>query len=98
MRCSGDSYLNRVELQNGCLSKGHSNTFIPSTLCGPPFDNKGGWNEQIYKATMSAAVDQYIGRVDGTPCMKTKIHLTRGSEDHIFYSASSSAFNISQRE
>lgn len=33
-RCSGDSYLNRVELQNGCLSKGHANMFIPSTLCG----------------------------------------------------------------
>ena len=33
-RCSGDSYLNRVELQNSHLSKGHSNTFIPSTLVG----------------------------------------------------------------
>ena len=33
-RCSGCSYLNRVELQNGCLSRGHSNTFIPSTLAG----------------------------------------------------------------
>lgn len=26
-RCSGSSYLNRVELQNGCLSKGHSKHF-----------------------------------------------------------------------
>ncbi len=33
-RCSGSSYLNRVELQNGCLSLGHANTFIPSTLGG----------------------------------------------------------------
>ena len=33
-RCSGSSYLNKVELQNGCLSLGHSNTFIPSTLAG----------------------------------------------------------------
>ena len=32
--CSGSSFLNRVELQNGCLSLGHSNTFIPSTLGG----------------------------------------------------------------
>ena len=31
-RSSGSSYLNRVELQNGCLSLGHANTFIPSTL------------------------------------------------------------------
>ena len=27
-RSSGSSYLNRVELQNGCLSLGHANTFI----------------------------------------------------------------------
>ena len=33
-RCSGDSFLNRVELQNGCLGRGHSNLFIPSTLLG----------------------------------------------------------------
>jgi len=30
-RSSGLSFLNRVELQNGCLSLGHANTFIPST-------------------------------------------------------------------
>ena len=33
-RSSGSLYLNRVELQNGCLSFGHSNTFIPFTLAG----------------------------------------------------------------
>ena len=27
-RSSGSSYLNRVELQNGCLARGHSNTYI----------------------------------------------------------------------
>ena len=83
-RCSGDSYLNRVELQNGCLSKGHSNTFIPSTLCGSPFSENGGIDKEKLKANMSAAVDQYIERVDGTPCMKTKINLSRGVEDHVF--------------
>lgn len=83
-RCSGDSYLNRVELQNGCLSKGHSNTFIPSTLCGSPFSEDGGIDEAKYKANMSATLDQYIERVDGTSCMKTRIHLSRGAEDHIF--------------
>ncbi len=30
-RRSGSSYLNRVELQNGCISRAHSNLFIPST-------------------------------------------------------------------
>ncbi len=83
-RCSRDSFLNRVELQNGCLSRGHSNTFIPSTLCGSPYSEDGGFNEEIYKANMSAAVNQYIARVDGTPCMKTVIHHSRGVENHIF--------------
>ena len=31
-RSSGSSYLNRVELQNGCLSCAHCNLFISSTL------------------------------------------------------------------
>ena len=31
-RSSGSSYLNRVELQNGCLSLAHTNLFILSTL------------------------------------------------------------------
>lgn len=31
---SGFSFLNRVELLNGCLSRGHANLFIPSTLAG----------------------------------------------------------------
>ena len=34
LRSSGSSYLNRVELQNGCLSLVHANLFIPSTLNG----------------------------------------------------------------
>lgn len=33
-RNSGTSYLNRVELQNGCLALAHTNLFIPSTLSG----------------------------------------------------------------
>ena len=40
-RCSGDSYLNPVELVNGHLSRGHSNAFIPSTLKGSPTDSNG---------------------------------------------------------
>lgn len=39
-RCSGSSYLNRVELQNGCLSLGHANTFIPSTLAGSSIEGR----------------------------------------------------------
>ena len=33
-RSSGGSYLNKVELQNGCLSRGHANLFIPSIYLG----------------------------------------------------------------
>lgn len=40
-RCSGCSYLNRVELQNGCLSRAHANTFIPSTLAGSCITENG---------------------------------------------------------
>ena len=34
-RHSGGSYLNLMELMNGCLAVAHSNCFIPSTLGGP---------------------------------------------------------------
>lgn len=40
-RCSGDSFLNPVELVNGHLARGHSNYFIPSTLNGSPIRDDG---------------------------------------------------------
>ena len=40
-RCSGDSFLNRVELQNGQLALGHGNTHIPSNLNGEAIDQNG---------------------------------------------------------
>ena len=39
---SGGFYLNRVELQNGCLALGHANLFIPSTLGGSCVDSATG--------------------------------------------------------
>ena len=39
VRYSGSSHLNRVELQNGCLSLGHANLFIPSTIGGSCIDS-----------------------------------------------------------
>lgn len=81
---SGDSFLNRVELQNGCLSRGHANLFIPSTLCGEPCDEEGQFSEIKHRANMGAALDQYIQRVDGTPCMGTTIKLCKGSTNHDF--------------
>ena len=81
-RCSGDSFLNRTELQNGCTSRGHSNLFIPSTMNGPSVDDKGEFSEQKFKENMRTAVKQYIERVNGTPCMKTELKLYPGVEDH----------------
>ena len=78
-RSSGSSYLNRVELQNGCLSLGHANLFIPSTLNGPCIDlNTGEINLQKLKANLSNAIDVYIDRVDGCPCGSTAIKLYCG--------------------
>ena len=41
-RSSGASYLNRVELQNGCMALVHANLFIQSTLCGSNIDQSSG--------------------------------------------------------
>ena len=75
-RSSGSSYLNRVELQNGCLSLGHSNLFIPSTLSGSNIDQATGLidNERL-RTNMSMAIDAYISRVDGSSCGHTEIKL-----------------------
>lgn len=83
-RCSGDIFLNRAELQNGCLAKGHSNLFIPSTINGAPFDD-GTFSDTIHRQNLSSALEQYITRVDKTSCMKTSIHLFKGPETHLFH-------------
>ena len=83
-RSSGYSFLNRVELQTGCLSRGHSNLFIPSTLSGDTYDEEGQFCEDKHCANMEAAIRQYIERVDDTPCMGTSIKLYRGNSDHPF--------------
>lgn len=58
---SGSSHVNRVELQNGSLSQGHSNTFIPSTLAGSCTDpNSRTVDKERLKENMSPAVNEYI--------------------------------------
>ena len=80
-RCSGSSYLNRVELQNGCLSLGHSGTFIPSTLAGSCMNpNTGAVDNSKLQENMSLAIDAYIHRVNGCPCGDSVIHLYRGAD------------------
>ena len=80
-RSSGASYLNRVELQNGCLALAHANLFIPSNLngsCFSPIDGK--LDQERLKKNMDTATDIYISRCNGAPCGDSVIHLFRGSD------------------
>ena len=77
-RHSGGSYLNRVEMQNGCLALGQSNLFIPSALTGPNMTDKGLDTEKLSE-NLNAAVDVYISRVDGAPCGENAISLHKGA-------------------
>jgi hypothetical protein len=78
-RSSGSSYLNRVELQNGCLALAHANLFIPSTLGGSCVDcSTGKIDRDKYIHNMNLATDVYISRVDQAPCGNTVIHLFKG--------------------
>ena len=59
--CSGASYLNRVELQNGCLAKAHLNLFIPSTLNGSCCNSEtGDIDDEKLKENLKSAADVYI--------------------------------------
>ena len=70
--CSGSSCLNRVELQNGCLSRGYSGTFILSTLAGSCIDtNTGEVDQDKLAENMRLAIKTYISRVNGSPCSDT---------------------------
>ena len=77
---SGSSYLNRVELQNGCLALAHANLFIPSTLSGFAFSPEtGAVDMDRVKNNLELATSVYIDRVDNCPCGETVIHLYRGA-------------------
>ena len=77
-RSSGSSYLNRLELQNGCLAVAHANLFIPSTLNGMPIDPSTGLvDKDILTANLNQAADINIKRVNQCSCGDTKIHLIK---------------------
>lgn len=47
-----------MELQNGCLSRGHSNLFIPSTLSGSCIDPATGLvNKELLSRNHHLAID-----------------------------------------
>ena len=78
-RSSGSSYLNRVELQNGCLTRGHANLFIPSTLGGDPMETST-LNKEILQKNLELATEVYINYVNKCPCGDTVIHLFKGAD------------------
>jgi len=82
-RSSGSSYLNRVELQNGCLTRGHSNLFIPSTLSGTCMES-GHINDQALKTNLQKALDVYLSHVNYCPCGDTVIQLFEGADANDF--------------
>ena len=85
-RSSGSSYLNRVELQNGCLSLGHSNTFIPSTMGGNCMDPETG---KIDEGNLALAISAYLSGVDGCPCGETQIKLFKVSNSEQYQTMNS---------
>ena len=77
-RFSGGSYLNRVELQNGCLAQGHSNLFIPSTIHGSNLNDRGVDQDKL-RTNLDAATDVYINSVSGSKCAGKPIKLVNGA-------------------
>ena len=72
-RHSGGSFLNRVELLNGCIAVGHSGVFIPSTIHGSNIDELSGEIDQEKLHTnLKTAMDVYIERVNGATFAKKK--------------------------
>ena len=80
-RFSGGSYLNRVELLNGCLAVGHSNLFIPSTILGSNLGADSGTDKEKLHANLDAATDVYINSVSGTKCAGNPIVLVKGAQN-----------------
>lgn len=79
-RHSGGSYLNEVELMNGCIAKAHANLYIPSTLSGSNHDQKGLMKEKLDE-NLDIATDVYIDRVNGSPCCGTILQMLKGGHN-----------------
>ena len=80
---SGSSYLNRVELQNGCLAIAHANLYIPSTIHGSNCDETGAVDYDKLKKNLETASDVYISRCDKAPFAGSQIHLFKGCNNDL---------------
>jgi hypothetical protein len=78
-RSSGSSYLNRVELQNGCLAVAHSNIFIPSTIHSSNFVRSGSIDYDRLEQNLESATDVYISKCNIDDCPKAALRLLKGS-------------------
>ena len=76
------SYLNHVELINSCLTRAHSNMFIPSTIHGSNFDDNRV-NEAALERNLRTATQVHINRCDGAPAGRATIKLVEGSRDDL---------------
>ncbi len=79
-RYAGGSYLNKVEQINGCLSRAHSNMFIPSTIHGSNF-GCDGIDEEVLERNLRTATEVYINRCNGAPAGRSNIKLVEGNRD-----------------
>ena len=79
-RNSGGSFLNRLELVNGCIVRAHSNIFIPSSLNGSNM-SASGLDEEKLKANLDTAASVDINRVQDAPLGKTNIVFFKGNKD-----------------
>ena len=82
-RSSGSSYLNRVELQNGCLAVAHSNIFIPSTIHGSNFARSGAIDYDRLEQNLESATDVYISKCNNAAFGESTIKLLKGSRDDL---------------
>ncbi len=82
-RSSGSSYLNRVELQNGCLAVAHSNIFIPSTIHGSNFARSGSIDYDRLEQNLESATDVYISKCDNAAFGESSIRLLKGSRNDL---------------
>ena len=95
-RFSGGSYLNKVELQNGCLALGHSNVFIPSTINGSNLDSNEKLDHEKLKQNLDTATDVYINTVSGSPCFGTNIILVKGAAGRAYHERRSNLLTFLQ--
>ena len=78
---SSGSHLNRIELQNGCLALVHSHLFIPATLYGHNYNEKGLDSVKLDAARKVLKKN----RVDGAPSSDTPNCQPKGAKINMLF-------------